>query len=1087
MARHMDIAEIGGESPDPALAAAWAAWVHSLERGGPTAGSVETQALVRALRSTVAVNDDIREFYIRVIESGVRTILAVPLLREGTAIGTIAIRRLVMRPFTEKQVALVKTFADQAVIAIENVRLFTELQSRNRELSETLEQQTTTSDVLRVISRSPTDLAPVLAAVATSAARLCQAVDVLILGVDGDALRILSGRGPFSGVVPLGERIPIDRGSVVGRAVVDRRAVHVTDLAAESDEEFPAGKALQRRFGHHTMLATPLLREGLPIGVIAVFRSEVRPFTEKQVALLQTFADQAVIAIENVRLFTELQARNRDLTEALEQQTATGEILRVISGSPTDVQPVFDTIARSARALCDGVFSAVYRLAGELVHLVAHDNFTPAGLEAARRLYPRPVSDTFSTGRAILQRTVDHVPDVELLPHRPSLSPSLRFRSQLSVPMLREGVALGAIAVSRLDPGPFSDAQISLLRTFADQAVIAIENVRLFQELQARNRDLGESLEQQTATSEILRVISHSQTDVQPVFDTIADNLLRLFDAWDAWVSRYEGGLIHIAAVRAGRPEAAPSRPSEPFSPTPELTVGRCVLAGSVIHVADVETDPGVSARSREVAATYGWRSALAAPMLRVGQVIGVVMVTRKEAGGFTEREVGLLRTFADQAVIAIENVRLFRELRERTDELTRSVEELRALGEVGRAVGSTLDLETVLGTIVSRASQLSGGDGGAIYEYDETARLFRLRGADSLEEELLEALRAAPVRFGEGAMGRAAAERMPVQIADVLVPGAYEGRFRGLLERAGFRGLLAIPLLREETVVGALIVRRREPGLFPEATVSLLQTFAAQSVLAIQNARLYRELEEKGRELAEASRHKGQFLANMSHELRTPLNAILGYTELILDQIYGEVPDRIREVMDRIDRSGRHLLGLINDVLDLSKIEAGQLTLGLADYSLQEVVHAVVTQVEALAAEKGLALRVTVASELPAGRGDERRLTQVLLNLVGNAIKFTEAGEVGIDASVRDGAFVVAVRDTGLGIAPADQAKIFEEFQQADSSSTRKKGGTGLGLSIARRIVALHGGRLTVESTPGAGATFTFTVPVRVERQVAP
>jgi signal transduction histidine kinase len=481
-----------------------------------------------------------------------------------------------------------------------------------------------------------------------------------------------------------------------------------------------------------------------------------------------------------------------------------------------------------------------------------------------------------------------------------------------------------------------------------------------------------------------------------------------------------------------------------------------------------------------------GVRTILAVPLIREGTAIGTIAIRRREVRPFTEKQIALVKTFADQAVIAIENVRLFRELRERTDELTRSVEELRALGEVGRAVGSTLDLETVLSTIVSRASQLSGGDGGAIYEYDEAARLFRLRGADSLEEQLLEALRAAPVRFGEGAMGRAAAERMPVQIADILAPGAYGGRFRGLLERAGFRALLAIPLLREETVVGALIVRRREPGLFPDATVSLLQTFAAQSVLAIQNARLYRELEEKGRELEVASRHKGQFLANMSHELRTPLNAILGYTELILDQIYGEVPERIREVLDRIDRSGRHLLGLINDVLDLSKIEAGQLTLALADYSLQEVVHAVVTQVESLAAEKGLALRAAAPPDLPAGRGDERRLTQVLLNLAGNAIKFTESGEVAIDVGVRDGSFVVAVRDTGPGIAPADQARIFEEFHQADSSSTRKKGGTGLGLSIARRIVELHGGRLAVESVLGTGATFSFTIPVRVERQVS-
>ena len=288
----------------------------------------------------------------------------------------------------------------------------------------------------------------------------------------------------------------------------------------------------------------------------------------------------------------------------------------------------------------------------------------------------------------------------------------------------------------------------------------------------------------------------------------------------------------------------------------------------------------------------------------------------------------------------------------------------------------------------------------------------------------------------------------------------------------------------RKDRIVGGLVVRRKSPGDFAPELVGLLQTFATQSVLAIQNARLFREIEEKGRQLAIASQHKSQFLANMSHELRTPLNAILGYTELIQDNIYGEVPDKVREVLERLEKSGRHLLGLINDVLDLSKIEAGQLTLALSDYSIKQVVQTVLTAVEALAAEKHLALKVALPPDLPPGRGDERRLTQVLLNLVGNAIKFTDTGEVRVEVGVADGTFRVAVADTGPGIAEADQAKIFEEFQQADTSSTRKKGGTGLGLAIAKRIIELHGGRIGVESTLGQGSTFWFTVPVRVERQ---
>ena len=301
---------------------------------------------------------------------------------------------------------------------------------------------------------------------------------------------------------------------------------------------------------------------------------------------------------------------------------------------------------------------------------------------------------------------------------------------------------------------------------------------------------------------------------------------------------------------------------------------------------------------------------------------------------------------------------------------------------------------------------------------------------------------------------------------------------------RAGYRAVLIVPLLGANRIVGALLVRRKTPGEFPKETIDLLQTFAAQSVLAIQNARLFHEIEDKSRQLEVASQHKSQFLANMSHELRTPLNAILGYTELILDDIYGETPEKMRGVLDRIQRNGKHLLGLINDVLDLSKIEAGQLTLALAEYSVKDVVHSVFSAVESLANEKKLALRVEMPKDLPVGRGDERRLTQVLLNLVGNAIKFTDQGEVAVKASANNGAYTLAVCDTGPGISTADQAKLFQEFQQADNSITKKKGGTGLGLAISKRIIEMHGGRIWVESTVGQGSTFSFTLPVTVERQ---
>jgi signal transduction histidine kinase len=419
-----------------------------------------------------------------------------------------------------------------------------------------------------------------------------------------------------------------------------------------------------------------------------------------------------------------------------------------------------------------------------------------------------------------------------------------------------------------------------------------------------------------------------------------------------------------------------------------------------------------------------------------------------------------------------------------RTHELAQSVAELRALGEVSQAVNSTLDLNEVLNTIVTKAVQLSETDAGAIYDYDETKREFGLRSTYGMDEDMIAAIKERHVRISDPGIGQAALQRTPVAIADVRDQPASE--IFDMVMRAGFRALLIAPLLgAEQRIVGALVVRRRRPGEFSKQTIDLLQTFGAQSVLAIQNARLFSEIGEKGKQLEIASQHKSQFLANMSHELRTPLNAILGYTELILDNIYGDTPDKMRGVLERVASNGKHLLGLINDVLDLSKIEAGQFTLSLTDYSIKNVVQSVFSVVESLATAKQLALKTEVPPGLPSAHGDERRLTQVLLNLVGNAIKFTDKGEVAIGASVSDGSYTLSVHDTGPGIAEADRSKIFEEFQQADSSATKKKGGTGLGLSISKRIVEMHGGRIWVDSTVGQGSTFSFTVPLNVEQQV--
>ncbi len=1012
---------------------------------------------------------------------GFRTLLGVPLLREGITIGAIALMRRSVQPFNDKQIELLTTFADQAVIAIENVRLFDEVQARTRDLSESLEQQTATADVLKVISRSTFDLQAVLDTLVQSAARLCEAEQNTIFLRDGDLYRIAARYGFPPELEEYARQHPISpgRNTLTGRVALESRVVHIHDALADPEYDYGA----QSIGGYRAMLGVPLLREGSCVGVIAITRTTPKPFTTKQIELVTTFADQAVIAIENVRLFDEVQARSRELAESLEQQTATAEVLKVISRSKFDLQPVLDALAESAVRLCQAQDVQIHLRDGERYRIVATYGFMPGHYEYAKE-HPPPVSRGSALGRAVLEAKVVHISDVLADPEYTWREAQALggFRAVLAVPLLREGISAGVIVASRTAPEPFTERQIELLTIFADQAVIAIENVRLFDEVQARSRELSESLEQQTATADVLKVISRSTFDLPTVLNTLVHSAARLCEADTAQILRPTGkdAGYYSAATYGYSPEYDEYVQTLSFPPGRGSVTGRILLEGKPVQIPDVLADPEYE--FHEVQRLGGFRTHLGIPLHREETALGVLLLSRRVVRPFTDKQIELATTFADQAVIAIENVRLFDEVRRRTEELAKSVEELRALGDVTQAVNSTLDLETVLTTIVAKAVQLSATDGGAIYVFDEERQEFELRATHGMDQAMIAAIRGEGIRTDERIIARATAERLPVQIPDLL--NEPLSPVLNLVIRAGYRALLVVPLLRPGAIIGTLVVRRREPGEFPKSTVELLETFADQSVLALQNARLFHEIEEKGRELEIASKHKSQFLANMSHELRTPLNAILGYAELILDSIYGEPTEKMRTVLERLQANGKHLLGLINDVLDLSKIEAGQLTLALDDYSLSDVVHGVVSAVEPLAAEKRLAFKAEVAPDLPTGHGDGRRLSQVLLNLVGNAIKFTDKGEVAVRALVTNGAFTVAVCDTGPGIAAADQAKIFEEFQQADSSITRKKGGTGLGLSIAKRIIEMHGGRIWVESEPGKGSSFYFTVPVRVEAQ---
>ncbi len=544
---------------------------------------------------------------------GFRTILAVPMHREGIPIGLIVVCRDEVQPFTEKQIDLLETFADQAVIAIENVRLFQELEERNHDLSEALEQQTATGEVLRVIASSPTDLQSVLDTIAESAARLCGADDALIRRVDGDVLRAVAHYGS----IPLAAENPqISRGLGAGRAVIERRTVHIHDIAAEPDEEFPVSLALARRNRTRTQLATPLLRQGIAIGAITVRRTEAQPFTDKQIRLLETFADQAVIAIENTRLFTELQDRNRDLTEALDQQTATSEILRVIASSPTDLQAVLDTISESATRLCEADNAVIFRFDGEVYRQAATYGLSTHVIEALERKPIRRLDRSTVAGRVGLERRTVQIPDVLADPEYQGPHELMGFRTLVGVPMLREGVPVGVIALQRTEVRPFTDQQIELLETFADQAVIAIENTRLFQEIQERNSDLSEALEQQTATSEILRIIASSPTDLQPVLDAVAENAAKLCEADAAFISRVEGDILRRVAASAGAPDV--------IGDTSPLQRGwvtaRAVLDRAPVHIHNLQAvDRAEFPGARPRYERHRHRTALAVPLLREG------------------------------------------------------------------------------------------------------------------------------------------------------------------------------------------------------------------------------------------------------------------------------------------------------------------------------------------------------------------------------------------------------------------------------------------------------------------------------------